>query len=229
VAEPADERLARERARLLDEIRDEARQTADWTGRETFAPAVMRAIASVPREQFIPEHLRRHAYLNEPLPIGGGQTISQPYVVALMTDLLDPDPDDVVLDVGTGSGYQAAVLSFVVRQVYGIEVLEELATKAAERLRRLGHRNVEVRPGDGNAGWPEHAPFDGILVAAAAPQVPPALIEQLRPGGRMVIPVGRRGADQNLLRIVKDEAGNVQERNVLPVAFVPLVRRQNDW
>jgi protein-L-isoaspartate(D-aspartate) O-methyltransferase len=224
VPEPADERLARERARLLDAIRDEARQTAAWTGREAFAPAVMHAIASVPRELFIPEYLRRHAYTNEPLPIGGGQTISQPYVVALMTDLLDPDPDDVVLDVGTGSGYQAAVLSLLVRQVYGIEVLGELATAAAERLRRLGYSNVEVRAGDGNAGWPEHAPFDGILVAAAAPQVPPALIEQLRPGGRMVIPVGRRGAEQQLLRIVKNEAGDVRERNVLPVAFVPLVR-----
>jgi protein-L-isoaspartate(D-aspartate) O-methyltransferase len=225
VAEPADERLARERSSLLEAIRDEARQTAAWTGREVFAPAVMRAIASVPREQFIPGHLRRVAYVNEPLPIGGGQTISQPYIVALMTDLLDPEPEDVVLDVGTGSGYQAAVLSLLVRQVYGIELLEELATTAAERLRRLGYTNVEVRPGDGNAGWAEHAPFDGILVAAAAPQVPPALVEQLRPGGRMVIPVGRRGGDQNLLRIVKDETGRVRERSVLPVAFVPLVRR----
>lgn len=224
MAELTDERLARERASLLDAISNEARQTADWTGRKAFAPAVMRAIASVPREQFIPERLRRHAYVNEPLPIGGGQTISQPYIVALMTDLLDPDPDDVVLDVGTGSGYQAAVLSLLVRQVYGIEVLEGLATAAAERLRRLGYTNVEVRPGDGNAGWPEHAPFDGILVAAAARQVPPALIEQLRPGGRMVIPVGWRGVEQKLLRIVKDDAGDVQERNVLPVAFVPLVR-----
>lgn len=224
MAELTDERLARERASLLDAISNEARQTADWTGRKAFAPAVMRAIASVPREQFIPERLRRHAYVNEPLPIGGGQTISQPYIVALMTDLLDPDPDDVVLDVGTGSGYQAAVLSLLVRQVYGIEVLEGLATAAAERLRRLGYTNVEVRPGDGNAGWPEHAPFDGILVAAAARHVPPALIEQLRPGGRMVIPVGWRGVEQKLLRIVKDDAGDVQERNVLPVAFVPLVR-----
>jgi protein-L-isoaspartate(D-aspartate) O-methyltransferase len=225
VAEPGDERLARERAELLDAIRNEARQTAGWTGRDAFAPAVMGAIAGVPREQFVPEHLRRHAYLNEPLPIGDGQTISQPYIVALMTDLLDPEPDDVVLDAGTGSGYQAAVLSLLVRQVYGIEVIEELAAAAAQRLRRLGYTNVEVRAGDGNMGRPEHAPFDGILVAAAAPAVPALLIEQLRPGGRMVIPVGRRGREQNLLRIVKDQAGHVQERSVLPVAFVPLVGR----
>ena len=215
--------LARERRELLGIIAEEARQTARWTGRAAFSPAVMRAIASVPREEFVPEHLRHHAYVNEPLPIGNGQTISQPYIVALMTDLLDPSPDDVVLDVGTGSGYQAAVLSRLVRQVYGIEVLEDLATAAAERLRRLGCANVEVRIADGNAGWPKYAPYDGILVAAAAPAVPPALIEQLRPGGRMVIPVGLRGGEQNLVHIVKDERGHVREQTVLAVAFVPLV------
>jgi protein-L-isoaspartate(D-aspartate) O-methyltransferase len=220
-----DEPLAREREDLLDAIRDEARLTACWTGREQFAPAVMRAMASVPREEFVPEHLRGHAYANEPLPIGGGQTISQPYIVALMTDLIDPRPEDVVLDVGTGSGYQAAVISLLVRQVFGIEVRDDLAAAAAERLRRLGYANVEVRAGDGNAGWPEHAPFDGIIVAATAPGVPPALVEQLRPGGRMVIPIGGRGGEQHLVRIVKDAAGQVHERTVLPVAFVPLVKR----
>jgi protein-L-isoaspartate(D-aspartate) O-methyltransferase len=220
-----DAALAREREALLDAIRDEARLTARWTGREAFAPAVLRALAAVPREQFVPGHLRRHAYTNEPLPIGAGQTISQPYIVALMTDLIDPAPGDVVLDVGTGSGYQAAVLSLLVRQVYGIEVLATLAEAAAARLRDLGYLNAEVRAGDGNAGRPEHAPYDGIIVAATGPAVPPALIEQLRPGGRMVIPVGRHGGNQHLLRIVKDAAGQVHERSVLPVAFVPLVQR----
>jgi protein-L-isoaspartate(D-aspartate) O-methyltransferase len=217
--------LAREREALLDVIREEARETARWTGRDSFSAAVMRAMAGVPREEFVPEPLRRHAYANQPLPISGGQTISQPYIVALMTDLIDPSPDDVVLDVGTGSGYQAAVVSRLVRQVYGIEVRDDLAAAAAERLHRLGYANVEVRAGDGNAGWPEHAPFDGIIVAATAPSVPPALVEQLRPGGRMVIPVGLRGGEQHLVRIVKDAAGQVQERTMLPVAFVPLVRR----
>src|SRR5262249_48281470 len=155
--------------------------------------AVMRALGSVPREEFVPEHLCRHAYANEPLPIGAGQTISQPYIVALMTDLLDPTPGDVVLDVGTGSGYQAAVLSLLVRQVHGVEVLSSLAEAAIGRLRRLGYSNVEVRIGDGNSGLPEHAPFDGIIVAATAPSVPPPLVEQLRPGGRMIIPIGRHG------------------------------------
>ena len=218
-----DQPLARERNELLEAIRDEARQTARWTGRDHFSPAVMRAIARVPREEFVPEDLRRHAYANEPLPIGSGQTISQPYIVALMTDLIDPSADDVVLDVGTGSGYQAAVVSLLVRQVYGVEVLDTLADAASERLRRLGYANIAVRAGDGNAGWAEHAPYDAIIVAATAPSVPPALIEQLRPGGRMVIPIGRQHFEQHLVRIVKDEAGHVHERSVLPVAFVPLV------
>ena len=220
-----DEALAREREDLLDAIRQEARLTARCTGRDSFSAAVMRAIGSVPREKFVPGHLRRHAYANEPLPIGGGQTISQPYIVALMTDLIDPTPDDVVLDVGTGSGYQAAIVSRLVRQVYGLEVRDDLAAAAAERLHRLGYPNVEVRAGDGNAGWAEHAPFDGIIVAATAPAVPPALVDQLRPGGRMVIPVGEHRGEQHLLRIVKNSAGHVHERALLPVAFVPLVKR----
>jgi protein-L-isoaspartate(D-aspartate) O-methyltransferase len=220
-----DKTLARERDDLLDAIREEARLTARWTGRAQFSPTVMRAMASVPREEFVPEHLRRHAYANEPLPIGSGQTISQPYIVALMTDLIDPSPDDVVLDVGTGSGYQAAVVSQLVRQVYGVELLDNLAAAASDRLRRLVYTNVEVCAGDGNAGWPEHAPYDGILVAATAPNVPPALVEQLRPGGRMVLPIGEPGGKQSLMRIVKDDAGHVRQRMVLSVAFVPLVKR----
>jgi S-adenosylmethionine synthetase len=214
-----------ERERLLAAIAAEARETADYTGRPAFAPAVLRAMASVPRQQFVPERLRRDAYEDEPLPIGSGQTISQPYIVALMTDLLDPTPEDLVLEIGTGSGYQAAVLSLLVRQVYGIEVVDELATAAARRLRRLGYANVVVRSGDGNAGWPERAPFDGIIVTAAAPAVPPALVAQLKPGGRLVIPVGEPGGMQRLLRLVKDEAGQVHQQQVLPVAFVPLIGR----
>ncbi len=219
------EPLARERDDLLQTIADEARLTERWTGRGAFSAKVMRAMARVPREEFVPAHLRRYAYANEPLPIGEGQTISQPYIVALMTDLIDPSPDDVVLDIGTGSGYQAAVVSLLVRHVYGVEVLDTLAGAAAERLRRLGYANIEVRAGDGNAGWLEHAPYDGIIVAAAAPAVPAALIEQLRPGGVMVIPVGEHRRDQHLVRIVKDSAGRAHEHSVLPVAFVPLVGR----
>lgn len=177
---------------------------------------------SVPRHLFVPEELRAHAYDDSPLPIGEGQTISQPYIVALMTDLLDPQPGHSVLEIGTGSGYQAAILSQLVRQVYSIEVIPELAAEASERLQRLGYRNVSVKAGDGNAGWPEHAPYDGIIVTAAAAKVPAALLAQLRNGGRMVIPVGESGS-QELVLIEKSASGAIAERSILPVAFVPLV------
>jgi protein-L-isoaspartate(D-aspartate) O-methyltransferase len=207
---------------MIEEIAAEAAATADYTGRPAFDARVMAAMASVPRHAFVPPAEEAYAYINNALPIGHGQTISQPYIVALMTDLLDPRPDHTVLEIGTGSGYQAAVLSELVRQVYSIEVIPELAAEASERLQRLGYRNVSVKAGDGNAGWPEHAPYDGIIVTAAPAKVPAALLAQLRNGGRMIIPVGKNGV-QELVLIEKTAEGGVSERNILPVAFVPLV------
>jgi protein-L-isoaspartate(D-aspartate) O-methyltransferase len=207
---------------LLDEIRAEVSETRQYTGRAALSPRVLDAFADVPRHAFLPDTLRAAAYINRPLPIGHGQTISQPYIVALMTDLLDPEPTDSVLEIGTGSGYQAAVLAKLVGQVYSLEIVSALAEQAGERLRRLGYDNVEVRQGDGHAGWPEHAPFDAIIVTAAASEIPPALIEQLKPGGRFVIPVGNRYSGQDLLLIEKDQHGRVSRKSVLPVIFVPL-------
>ena len=207
---------------LLDEIRAEVSETWQYTGRAALAPRVLDAFAEVPRHAFLPDTLRAAAYINRPLPIGHGQTISQPYIVALMTDLLDPKADDIVLEIGTGSGYQAAVLAKLVKQVYSLEIVAALAEQASERLRRLGYGNIEVRQGDGHAGWPEHAPFDAIIVTAAAPDIPPVLIEQLKPGGRLLIPVGSRYSGQDLLLIEKDRHGRVSQKSVLPVIFVPL-------
>jgi protein-L-isoaspartate(D-aspartate) O-methyltransferase len=208
---------------LLEEIVDEAAATAEYTGRSAFDPRVMAALAKVPRHEFVPADEERYAYVNNALPIGYGQTISQPYIVALMTDMLDPQPDHIVLEIGTGSGYQAAVLAELVRWVYSIEVIPELAEEACDRLARLGYRNVSVRTGDGNAGWPEQAPFDGIIVTAAASAVPQALQDQLRNGGRMIIPIGR-DLRQDLVLMEKSATGEIRERNLLPVAFVPLVQ-----
>lgn len=212
---------------MVEEIEAEARATASYTGRTAFAPRVMEAMRTVKREAFVPPSEEALAYVNGPLPIGHGQTISQPYIVALMTDLIDPAPDHVVLEIGTGSAYQSAVLASLVRQVYSVEVVPELASQAARRLKELGYANVEVRSGDGNAGWPEHAPFDGILVTAGAARIPPALVEQLKPGGRMIIPVGPWPRSQELTVVEKDKSGRVTERPILPVAFVPLVEEVN--
>ncbi len=217
----AEQRWDRERSELLERIEAEIAATQKYTGRKRLDPRVRQAMANVPRHLFVPPAEESLAYVNHALPIGRGQTISQPYIVALMTDLLETQADHVVLEVGTGSGYQAAVLSSLVRQLYSIEVIDELATSARERLRRLGYDNVEVRAGDGAKGWPEHAPYDGIIVTAAAPEVPPALIEQLKDGGRLVIPVGDPyGQDLRLLE--KQTDGSVKTRSVIPVAFVPL-------
>lgn len=208
--------------RLLDEIRDEVCATSDYTGRTKLAERVIEAIRQVPRHAFVPEDWQSGAYCNSPLPIGHAQTISQPYVVALMTDLIQPCADDVVLEVGTGSGYQAAVVASLVKQVYSLEIIEALATTARERLQRLGYANVKVQAGNGCFGWPEHAPYDAVLVTAAAPQIPQALIEQLKPGGRLVMPVGDRYSGQELRLLKKDERGRLEQRSVLPVSFVPL-------
>jgi protein-L-isoaspartate(D-aspartate) O-methyltransferase len=207
---------------MIEAIEEDVRATRWYLGKEALDARVMRAMARVPRERFVPVDFAHYAYCNRPLPIDCGQTISQPFIVALMTDLLQPDPDDVVLEIGTGSCYQAAVLSLLVRQVYTVEVVPELARSAEERLRRLGYANVEVRAADGYYGWPEHAPYDGIIVTAAAPQVPEPLIAQLKPGGHLVIPVGLPRSHQELLVVDKAQDGTVERRSVLPVAFVPL-------
>jgi protein-L-isoaspartate(D-aspartate) O-methyltransferase len=193
------------------------------TGLAAMSPAVRAALGKVERHRFVPPGQASAAYQNRPLPIGAGQTISQPYIVALSTDLVQPRAGQRVLEVGTGSGYQAAMLAEIVGRVYTIEIIPALGNAAAERLRALGYASVEVRIGDGYAGWPEAAPFDAIVVTAAAPQVPKALVEQLKPGGRMVIPVGASEAVQELLVITRRADGGVDTRSVLPVRFVPLV------
>ncbi len=207
---------------LLAEIDVEMRQTAEWTGRARLSEPVRAAMRRVHREAVVPAGESAFAYCNSPLPIGHGQTISQPYIVAIMTELLDLEPDAVVLEIGTGSGYQAAVLAQLVRQVYSIEVIADLAEHARQALAREGCTNVAVRVGDGALGWPEHAPFDAIIVTAAARAIPPALVAQLKPGGRMIIPVGATAFSQRLLLLTKDQAGQISTRDVLPVAFVPL-------
>lgn len=212
-----------EREAMIAVVRSTA-AAAGVPGRPHISPAVLDALRSVPRHEFVPPSLRDRAYENRPLPIGEEQTISQPYIVALMTDLLEPRPGHVVLEVGTGSGYQAAVLSRLVGRVHSIEVVEPLARSSAARLARLGYANVEVRHGDGYGGWPERAPFDAIIVTAGADHVPPPLLAQLKPGGRMVIPVGR--GDQELLLIEKRADGTVRRRSVLPVSFVPFTRKR---
>jgi protein-L-isoaspartate(D-aspartate) O-methyltransferase len=220
MTEAADRRRAREA--LIRVIEEEVRQTEVYTGRSHLDLRVLNALEEVPRERFVPEYEVDSAYANVPLPIGYRQTISQPYIVALMTDLLEPRPSDTVLEVGTGSGYQAAVLSLLVDRVYSVEVVAELADQARERLSDLGYGNVEVRQSDGNLGWPEHGPYDSIIVTAGARDVPHALLEQLKPGGRLVIPVDAN-AHQILKLIRKDEAGGLHSKDILPVAFVPLV------
>jgi protein-L-isoaspartate(D-aspartate) O-methyltransferase len=209
------------RAALVEEVRSwAARDSIMESGR--FEDRAMGALGEVRRHEFVPESQRREAYENHPLPIGHGQTISQPYIVALMTGLIQPEPDDTVLEVGTGSGYQAAVLAKLVERVYSMEIIEPLAEQAGKRLERLGYENVETKLGDGYFGWEEHAPFDAIVVTAAASHVPPPLIEQLKPGGRLVIPVGGRFAIQYLLLIEKTEEGQILTRQITAVRFVPL-------
>jgi len=211
------------RARMVGEIEAMYAETRAETGYAALSPRVRAALGKVERHRLVPLAQQRLAYRNHPLPIGHGQTISQPYIVALSTDMIAPEPHHVVLEVGTGSGYQAAVLAEVVKQVYSIEIVEALGAEAARRLAAMGYANVEVRIGDGYRGWPDKAPFDGIVVTAAAPRVPQALVDQLRPGGRMAIPVGESWEVQQLVLVTKRPDGSVAQKNVLPVRFVPLV------
>ena len=213
---------AEQRRALLEEIRHETRWVSDDIGKAELDARVLDVLDRVPRHEFVPEAARDLAYKNRPLGIGYGQTISQPFIVALMTDLLRLSPDDRVLEVGTGSGYQAAVLSLLARRVFSIEIVPELARSAAERLKRLGYGNVEVKIGDGYFGWPDQAPFAAIIVTAAPTQIPPPLVQQLKPGGRLVIPVGGQFLPQYLLLVEKAQDGKLTTRELLPVQFVPL-------
>jgi len=215
---------ARQRQAMLDDIAAITRETRFETGRGRLGERVMAAMEAVPRHRFVPPDQERHAYENRPLPIGNGQTISQPFIVALMTDLLELKPGARVLEVGTGCGYQAAVLAGLAREVYTIEIVDALAREAKARLATLGYANVTVKSGDGYLGWPEQAPFDAIMVTAGALDVPPALVEQLKPGGRLVIPVGPQWSGQQLLLIEKDAGGKTTQKSVLSVRFVPLTR-----
>ncbi len=211
------------RRRLLEEIAAEARQTARLTGRAAFSPHVMAALAAVPRDAFVRTDDRSNAWENRPLAIGHGQTISQPYIVALMTDLLDVGPEDRVLEIGSGSGYQAAILAEIAGEVYGIEVVPQLAAAARQRLAQLGYDRVDIAVGDGWQGRPEAAPFDAILISAAPPVIPGTLSGQLKPGGRMVVPVGPVHGTQTLWRCVRDGDGGLDCRETLAVAFVPMI------
>jgi protein-L-isoaspartate(D-aspartate) O-methyltransferase len=208
--------------RLIREIEADVRETKFALGKNVLDPRVINAIRNVPRHEFVPADLRSAAYRNMPLPIGHGQTISQPYIVAAMTDLLSVPPDGRVLEVGTGCGYQSAVLAEICAAVYSIEIVAPLGHEARERLERLGYDNVHVRVGDGFAGWPEEGPFDAIIVTAAAERVPPPLLEQLGPGGRMIIPLRSGFGYQQLVLVDKDPLGEVTQRDILPVMFVPL-------
>ncbi len=210
------------REAMIGEIEQDARETASCTGRATLAAPVLAALRRVRRDGFVPEADGRSAWLNRPLSIGHGQTISQPFVVALMTDLLDLAPDHRVLEVGTGSGYQAAVLAELAGEVFSVEIVPALAERARLALAREGYERVRLRTGDGALGWPEHAPFEAIIVTAAAPVIPPDLVAQLRPRGRMAIPVGEAWGEQSLVLLRKDADGAVTRKTVLAVSFVPL-------
>ena len=212
-----------DRDALIAEIEIETAETAPLTGRRKLSARLLAALRKVPRDAFIPEADVALAYVNAPLPIGHGQTISQPFVVAIMTELLDLEPDHCVLEIGTGSGYQAAILAELARQVWSIEVVPDLAATARAALAKAGYGNVEICCGDGALGWPEHAPYDAIIVTAATPSLPPALLAQLKPGGRLIAPVGAAYQTQTLTLAEKSALGAITQRAIMGVAFVPLV------
>lgn len=211
-----------QREQMLEDVMQMFVDTSAYTNRAELSETIFNALSNVPRHEFVSESLQSYAYLNRPLPIGNQQTISQPYIVALMTELADVDASSKVLEVGTGSGYQAAVLAEIVDRVYSIEIIKPLGLTAKALLKKLDYHNITVKIGDGYHGWPTQAPFDAILVTAAAPEIPQPLIEQLKPGGRLVIPVREQGENQSLKVIIKGETGEIEEQEVLPVAFVPL-------
>ena len=208
---------------MLAEIEQEVAYTSRMIGKSRLDPRVMQAMGQVAREVFVPPDLQAYACDNGPLPIGHGQTISQPYIVALMTDLLQLEPGHRVLEIGTGSGYQTAVLAELARKVFTMELIAELGEASLLRLQRLHYTNIEYRTGNGYLGWPEHAPYDAIIVTAAAPYIPAALVDQLKPGGRLVLPVGQPYMHQELVLVSRDEQGQMRTRDILGVSFVPLV------
>jgi len=215
------------RQHLVNAIKQDVRNTSFYINKTALDAKVMQAIADVPRHQFVPQSQRQFAYLNRPLPIGHGQTISQPYIVALMTDLLKIKASDKALEIGTGSGYQAAILAKLADKVYSIEIIEELYHRATKALHQLGYDNVTTRTADGYYGWQQAAPFDVIVVTAAASHVPPPLIKQLKPGGRMVIPIGSPFMVQQLVLLEKDSKGNIRSQQILPVRFVALTGKHD--
>lgn len=221
----AEDPYIKERARMVQEIEAEVEYTSRLTGRGSLDARVMAAMNKVERHKFVSSDMESFAYLNEPLTIGFGQTISQPYIVALMTDLLTLRKDGIVLEVGTGCGYQTAILSELAKQVYTVEVIRDLSDQARERLSAMGRTNIAFRIGDGYHGWSQHAPFDAIMVTAAAEKIPKPLVDQLKPGGSMAIPVGTSYSAQTLTLVQKDKAGSITEKPILPVAFVPLTGR----
>lgn len=218
----SDDDMTAERQRLVEKIEAEVRMTAPELGFARLDPRVAEAMLRVPRHAFVPSAQRALAYANHPLPIGGGQTISQPYIVAIMSQLLNVGPGDRVFELGTGSGYQAAVLADMGVEVYSVEIVPELAERAVANLEAAGYPQVQVRAGDGWLGWPEAAPFDGIILTAAAPTIPDHLIAQLKPGGRLVMPIGETNSVQQLAIFDKDEDGGLRRRDLLPVRFVPV-------
>ena len=211
-----------QRARMVEEVTEMVRQTESYTGKDKLDPRVMQAMGKVPRHEFVPDAIRSHAYVNSALPIGFEQTISQPYIVALMTDLAEVGTEDQVLEIGTGSGYQAAILAELARHVYTIEIVEDLGLQARETLDKLGYDNISTRIGNGYHGWSAHAPYDAILVTAAIDEIPVALLEQLAPGGKMVIPLGPQDQTQSLTIVEKNADGTNVQNAILPVGFVPL-------
>jgi protein-L-isoaspartate(D-aspartate) O-methyltransferase len=225
MAADAQDPYAGERLRMVHEIVLLMRETGAESGRAVLSDRVRQALTKVPRHEFVPADQKANAYQNRPLPIGHGQTISQPFIVALMTEIMDIKPTDRVLEVGTGSGYQGAVLAELAGAVYTIEIVEPLARQAADTFNKLGYRNVSTRVGDGYRGWAEHAPYDSIIVTAAPRDVPKPLIEQLKTGGRLVVPVGGQAAGQSLLVLEKQPDGSLTRRTVMAVRFVPLVDR----
>lgn len=218
----AEDNFKQQREALIDEVAEDLRRSEAILEPTELDPRVLKAMKTVPRHEYVPDKHKQQAYRNRPLPIGYGQTISQPAIVALMTNLLELEPSDKALEIGTGSGYQAAVLAELVDQVFSIEIVPELAERAARDLKRTGYNNVTTRQGDGYYGWGEQAPFDAIIVTAAADHIPPRLLKQLKPGGRMVIPVGSRFMVQHLVLVKKTEDSDILTEQLLPVQFVPL-------
>jgi protein-L-isoaspartate(D-aspartate) O-methyltransferase len=227
-SENSEQTYAKERREMVETIKREVASTRGYLEKERLKKRVIDAMGKVERHRFVPSRMRRYAYENRPLPIGHGQTISQPYIVAIMTDLLDINASSRVLEIGTGSGYQAAVLAEIAKEVYSVEVIGELGISAAKTLKALGYNNIKTRIADGYYGWEEYAPYDAIIVTAASGAIPPPLLKQLKSGGKMMIPVGGFSRVQQLVLVSKDRNGTITTRQILPVRFVPLTGKHRE-